>query len=289
MMGFIYIVLVVVGITSVAYLAKLSAKNGVSSFDLTFIMFAVASVLGYCLASFNGVTTQHYTGELYFASAIAGIGGATAVFTFNHAVRVGHFGYSNSIYRSSFLIPVIFSAVFFKEKLSIMNITGILFILTSIFLVSWSNDAFTKRKGNSNSLWFLLIIFAFMLSGLPRIGQLLISRNGLNSFAYLFISYAIGFVLLLIFFLSGRKRIKGLALLYGSLAAFASFMGVYCTLEALKLLPAAVVFPVTLSAPIMLGMFISFIYKERNKLTGWIGVGLGICGILILSLEAYMK
>lgn len=289
MIGFVYIALVVLGITTVAYLAKLSAKNGVSSFDLTFVMFTAASVLGYFFAELNDAGKQHYTGEMYFASAIAGIGGATAVFMFNHAVRVGHFGYSNSIYRSSFLIPVIFGVVFFKYKLSIANIAGIVFILTSIFLISWSNDAFTKGKGSSNSLWFLLILCAFMLSGLPRIGQLLVSRDGLNSFAYLFMSYAIGFVLLLIFFSFRRKRVKGLALLYGSLAAFASFVGVYCTLEALKLLPASIVFPVTLSTPIMLGMLISFIYGEKNRLDGWIGVVLGICGILILSFEVYMK
>jgi drug/metabolite transporter (DMT)-like permease len=289
MMGFLYVSLVVLGITSVAYLAKLSAKNNVSSFDLTFVMFAVATVLGYFFAVLNNAETQHYTGKLYFASAIAGLGGATAVFIFNHAVRIGHFGYSNAIYRSSFLIPVVFSVVFLGEKPSIASFAGILFILTSILLISWSNDAFTKGKINSNSLWFLLIVWAFTLSGLPRIGQLLISRNKLNSFAYLFMSYAIGFILLFIFFLIRRQRVKGLALLYGSLAAVASFVGVYCTLEALKLLPAAVVFPVTLSAPIMLGMFISFIYRERNKLTGWIGVFLGICGILILSLEVYLK
>jgi len=288
-MGFIYIILVVLGITTVAYLAKLSAKKGVSSFDLTFVMFAVATILGYFFAELNHVETKFYSGELGVVSVIAGIGGATAVFIFNHAVRIGHFGYSNAIYRSSFLIPVVVSVVFFRARLDMTTIAGIILILTSIFLVSWSNDAFGKYKGNSNVIWFFLIISAFMLSGLPRIGQLLVSHDRLNSFAYLFLSYAAGFMLLLIFFLFNRKPIKGLALLYGSFAAFASFVGVYCTLEALKLLPAAIVFPVTLSAPIMLGMLISFIYQERNKVAGWIGVVLGICGILILSLQVYTK
>jgi drug/metabolite transporter (DMT)-like permease len=83
--------------------------------------------------------------------------------------------------------------------------------------------------------------------------------------------------------------VKARAVWYGILAAFASYVGVYCTLEALKLIPAAVVFPITLSVPIMLGMFISFVYREKIRLAGWIGVFIGICGIIILSLQTYTK
>lgn len=288
-MSFIYITLVVLGITTVAYLAKLSAQKGVSSFDFTFVMFAAASILGYFLAELNNIETAYYTVELCFLSVIAGIGGVLAVFIFNNAVRIGHFGYSNAIYRSSFLIPVITGVIVFRSALNIISIAGILFILISIFLVSWSNDAFSKVKGDSNILWFFMIACAFALSGLPRIGQLLISHSRLNSFAYLFVSYTSGFILFLIFFLVRWKRLNILALFYGSLAAFASFVGIYCTLEALKLVPAAVVFSITLSAPIMLGMLISFICKERIKLTGWIGISIGICGIIILSLQTFVK
>jgi len=286
-MGFVYILLVVLGITSVAYLAKLSAGKGVSSFDLTFVMFACASILGYFFAEFNEVKSTCYTAELWSISILAGIGGVMAVYVFNNAVRIGHFGYSHAIYRSSFLIPVVVSVIFFGSILNITTAAGISAILASIFLISWSNDAFSK--GQKNILWFLLSICAFALSGLPRIGQLLISHNHLNSFAYLFISYAAGFIALFIIFLTGQRRIKIQALFYGVLAAFASYLGVYCTLEALKLLPAAVVFPVTLSGPIILGMFISFVYREKIRLHGWIGVFLGVCGITILSLQTYAK
>lgn len=288
-MSIVYLLLVVIGITAVAYLAKLSAKNGVSSFDLTFVMFAAASILGYFFSEFNRVGEAGYTPELFAVSTMAGVGGATAVFVFNQSVRMGHFGYSNAIYRSSFLIPVVFSVVFFRATLNIATLAGIILILTSIILVSWSNDAFARDKNRSNLPWFFMIIGAFALSGLPRIGQLLISHQKLNSFAYLFMSYAIGFILLLIFFLARIKPVKSRALLYGILAAFASYVGVYCTLEALKLMPAAVVFPITLSAPIMLGMIISFVYGERIRWTGWIGVLTGICGITMLSLQIYAK
>jgi drug/metabolite transporter (DMT)-like permease len=52
---------------------------------------------------------------------------------------------------------------------------------------------------------------------------------------------------------------------------------------------AAVVFPVTLSSPIILGMLISFLHRERIRPADWVGVSLGVAGILILSLHAYLK
>lgn len=283
-MGFIYISLVVLSVTTVAYLAKLSARRNVSSFDFTFIMFAVATVLGYFFTAINNAGTVNYAFELGCISVIAGIGGVMAVFTFNHAVRIGHFGYSNAIYRSSFLIPVIFNVIVFGAILSITTLTGILCILTSIFLVSWSNDTFAKAADDRNILWFFTVLGAFALSGLPRIGQLLISQNRYNSFVYLFLSYAAGFIMFLILFIIRQKRLNKLSLPYGSLAAFASFVGVYCTIEALKILPSTTVFPITLSAPIILGMFVSLLYREGIKFTGWIGILLDICGIIILSL-----
>lgn len=288
-MSVIYLLLAVCGITTVSYLAKLSAKKGVSSLDLTWVMFAAASVLGYFFVKFNSVEQSSYTPELLAVSAMAGLGGATAVFVFNQSVRMGHFGYSNAIYRSSFLIPVVFSVVFFGATLNIVTMAGIALIVASIFLVSWSNDVFAADPGENNLLWFFMIIGAFALSGLPRIGQLIISAYKLHSLAYLFASYAFGFIPLFIFFLAGRKWPGTWALFYGILAALASYVGVYCTIEALKQLPAAVVFPITLSAPILLGMVISFLHREKIRPAGWIGVLAGICGITVLAVRIYTK
>ncbi|NLE02821.1 MAG: DMT family transporter [Fibrobacter sp.] len=286
-MGFLYICCVVLGITTVAYLAKLSARHNVPSFDFTFVLFTVASVFGYFFAGFNRVSSSAYTIQLWLISIGAGFGGATAVFIFNRAVRIGHFGYSNAIYRSSFLIPVILSVIVYNAKLNLTTVAGIVSIVISIFLVSWSDNVFNRVNGNIR--WFFFIASAFLMSGLPRMGQLLVSHNKLNSSAYLFASYTASAVLLLIIFLFKPKKIHLLALLYGTIAAFASFAGVYCTIEALRNLPASVVFPVTLSAPIILGMLISFLHKERIRPAGWAGVFLGITGILILSFQAYKK
>jgi drug/metabolite transporter (DMT)-like permease len=105
----------------------------------------------------------------------------------------------------------------------------------------------------------------------------------MDFYAYLFLSYLAGILVLLPFYWKKRgfdKRAWG----YGSVAALASYIGVFCTLSALKLLPASVVYPITLSGPIILGMIISAIFfRERVLWEGWGGVLLGVAGITILS------
>ena len=286
-MGIIYISLVVLGITSVAFLSKLSARKGVSPLDFTFVLFFTATVLGYFGARFHNATLESYPTQLLLIAAVGGAGGTFAVLMFNHAVCVGHFGFSNAIYRSSFLIPVIFSAVAFNTGLHPITATGILLILVSIFLVSWSNDSFNKGK-KKEFIWFLLVMLSFLSGGFPRIAQLLISRNKLNPSAYLLVSYATGFLFLLaVYLLRGKIRIPKWAFLYGTIAACGSYVAVYCTIAALGTLPASVVFPVSLSAPILLGMLLSYMSKEKITVQGWIGVILGVTGILILALYMY--
>ena len=107
-MGIVYLVLVVLAITSVAWLGKLCAGRGVHPFDFTFVLFLVATVFGWFFQGYMNVEAGHYTSRLLAISAVAGIGGSIAVFVFNYAIRIGHFGFSNAIYRSSFIIPIVY-------------------------------------------------------------------------------------------------------------------------------------------------------------------------------------
>jgi multidrug transporter EmrE-like cation transporter len=75
------------------------------------------------------------------------------------------------------------------------------------------------------------------------------------------------------------------ALPWGAGAAVASYLGVFCTLKSLETLKPQVVFPISLSGPIVLGVILSlFAFRETIRPGGWVGIVCGIAGITILAI-----
>lgn len=287
-MGYIYLFLVVLAITGVALMAKLAPRYGVTAFGLSAFLFIIGTIFGAVVLCWH--CPVKLTANAVIFSAVAGLGGAFAVLTFNLAIREGHFGFSNAIYRSSFLIPVAYSVLFLGADLKWTTVLGILLILTAIFLMSWASDSFSKGK-KSEFRWFLLIITAFLLSGAPRVGQTLTSYYKEDLFLYLFLSYAMGTPVFIFEMLRKRsfqlmdRSCGRVALVWGGGAAVASYIGVFCTLKSLETLSPHVVFPISLSGPIIIGILLSlWLFREKIRVSGWIGVILGVCGITILAI-----
>ena len=84
-----------------------------------------------------------------------------------------------------------------------------------------------------------------------------------------------------------RGGFQAAALSWGAGAAAASYVGVFCTLEALRTLSPPVVYPLSLAAPILLGLLCSRgLFRERISPRGALGVLLGIAGgVLILAVR----
>jgi drug/metabolite transporter (DMT)-like permease len=284
--GFLALLAVVLAITATALLAKMAARRGVTSLDLATTLFGFGALLGGVVLW--GRFPASVTPRAVFVAALAGIGGAFAVWTFNSAVRRGHFGFSNAIYRSSFLVPVVFSVLFLHAPLRGITVGGIACILGGIFLMSQAGtpeaagETAIDRKARGR--WIGLIVLAFLFSGAPRVGQTLTSAAHDNGFVYLFLSYLVG-ALVLIGLTLRRGTFHPASLPWGAGAAAASYVGVFCTLKALQTLTPQVVFPISLSAPILLGLLCSRgLFRERIALRGGVGAALGIGGILILAI-----
>jgi drug/metabolite transporter (DMT)-like permease len=280
-MGFLYLLIVVIAITATAVIAKLAALRRITPLHLATSLFSVSTLLGLLVVWPR--LPMKVTGEALLISFVAGLGGGFAVLAFNAAVRTGHFGFSNAIYRSSFLVPVVYSVLFLHAVIKPTTILGIVLILGGIFMISQATASLEYGR-KAEFRWFLLIMAAFLLSGAPRVGQTLISLLKIDYQLYLFLSYLSGALTLLIF-MAAKRSFSPAALTWGTGAAVASNTGVFCTLKALEYLTPQVVFPISLSAPILLGVLLSLVlFKEKIQVRGWIGIALGICGITVLAI-----
>ncbi|NLF17351.1 MAG: EamA family transporter [Lentisphaerae bacterium] len=285
-MGVVHVIAVVLALTTVSWSAKLASRRGVSALDLSLVLFLVSTLFSaiWVALQHGGPPPDLLAGGVLAIAAVAGAGGGLAVLAFNHALRLGHFGFSNAIYRSAFLIPVVAGVLWFNAPLRATTALGIALVLLGMVLMSWSADSF--RAGERQAWrWFLTITAAFLLSGLPRLGQLLTSSRGLDYGTYLLLSYLAGFAVLLVAALWQHRRPPPAAVGYGAVAGLASYAGVYCTLEALERLRPTVVFPVTLSGPIVMGLILSLVvFRERLRLSGWLGIGAAVAGMIVLGL-----
>ena len=285
-MAWIYVVITIIGITSVGFFTAVAIRKGIKGEDMTLSLFAFSALIGATVALISPVVSGKpivFSRVIFFIALIAGLGGAAGYFLFNKAIENGHYGFSNAIYRSNFIIAVLFSIFVFNQPATFSNITGILLTVISISLISYANQSFELPKWEKNGLyWFFTIIAAFLLSSITRIAQQTVNQFREDEKAYLCLSYLPG----LIIFLLDRIRSRSFdrrALLYGALASVGSYISVYSTIKAFEGLKGVVVFPVTLCGPIILGVFLSrMFFKEKIRPLGYFGIFVGICGIVIL-------
>jgi len=280
-MGFLFLFVVILAITATALIAKLASRKSITALDLSTSLFGVSAVIG-AVILYDQLPVK-VTAQAVLFSAVAGIGGSLAVLAFNRAIRTGHFGISNAIYRSSFLVPVVYAVLFLHSPLKFTTSGGILCILAGIFFMSRSTAPFAAEQ-HPDSRWLCLILLAFLLSGAPRVGQTLTNLCNENDYLYLFLSYFVGAVILVGITLQ-RGTFNPASLTWGTGAAVASYIGVFCTLKALEVLNPHVVFPISLTGPIILGILLSlFFFREKITRQGWLGISFGIAGILILAI-----
>jgi len=280
-MGFVCLTIAVVAITVTAFIAKLASFRNITPLDLATSLFTASTVLG--LIALLPRLPIEVPANAFLFSTVAGVGGGLAVFAFNAAVRTGHFGFSNAIYRSSFLVPVVYAVLFLSAVLKVTTIAGLVLILVGVFLMSHSTASFGKGK-SAEFRWFLLTILAFLFGGAPRVGQVLTSLHNLDYFVYLFLSYLVG-TIVLIAFVGINRSFNSASLAWGSGAAVSSYAGVFCTLKALESLKPQVVFPISLSGPIVLGVLLSlFVFGEKIRPSGWAGIVLAVVGITSLAI-----
>ncbi len=280
--AYIHIVIVILGITCVGFFTTLASRKGIPGGDMVLSLFGLSTLIGLGVFLLDKKAT--FSADVTWLALLAGFGGGIAYFLFNAAVRNGHYGFSNAIYRSSYLIAVVFSVLVFKESISFQKLGGIILTTTSIFVISYSNESFSKHAGKTGALrWFGIILLSFFLSSMPRIGQNTVSAFKLDKTVYLFLSYAPAALLFLI--LAIRKgSFDKRALLYGGIGAIGSYVSVFSTISAINKLGGVVVFPITLTGPIILGLILSVaFFKEKIRPLGYAGIAIGATGIILLS------
>jgi len=285
-MGWLFLTLAILGYVVMNFVMKLGSMKGHSSPLLTSSLFSAASV--YCLL-FLAFARQplHVSTPVVLLAVAGGVGGAVAYFFFLNALRIGNYALTISIYTMTFLNPVVFSILIWRSPVTPLIALGIISIIAGIILISTSGSTPETRKTGLYLKWIIFLAASFFLTGIPQVSQAAAARlAAINFWFYLFLAFLSGTLVFILFFAVRKVKVPKKVLSFGALAAAGSVAGNFFTLKALPRLFEPVVFPVIQAGPIIAAVFISiYFFKERIKPVAYLGIVLGVSGIILLTLK----
>jgi uncharacterized membrane protein len=285
-MGPLFLLLVIIGFILTNLPMKLGMLRGHGSLSLTAALFWIASLLSLVFLLVSG-QPLHLSGTVVGLAVAGGIGGAAAYFCFINALRIGHYALTISVLTMSFLLPVLYSTLFWGIPLKALAAAGIVLIVAGIVLISFSGSAQQTAERKNRWKWLLWISAAFCLNGIPQVSQAAAVRlGGVSYWLYLFIVFFSGGLVYAVVLGVRRISVPGKAWTFAAVAAVASVAANLLTLKTLETIPAMVVFPVTLTGPVIGGVLVSrFVFREKMDGTAWFGILAGICGLVLLALR----
>jgi drug/metabolite transporter (DMT)-like permease len=191
--------------------------------------------------------------------------------------------------KMSVIIPVIFGVYMYNEGLGISKIIGVMLALLAVYLTaSKSNSQTNLKKG------LLLPILLFIGSGtidtsIKYIETMYVPENGIPIFSatIFFISAIIGVLILIVMGIQKKFKWNYQSIIGGCVLGVVNFYSMFYLLKALQYegIESSTIFTVNNVAIVMLSTLIALIlFKERILLKNWIGIGVAIISIILVTL-----
>jgi drug/metabolite transporter (DMT)-like permease len=204
------------------------------------------------------------------------------------AMRVGTMATTSICIMYGMIIPSVAGPIFWKEPIGLLQIAGIIMMIVSLWLIKEKASA-VQRK--TTKKWSVLAIFAFVLSGMAGVMEKIhqSTKAAAEKLPFVFVAC----VFMLVFSVTARwitrkntEKTDAGAMI--SLAALSGLViGLYSTVN-LTLsgkLDSMIYYPIANGGAMLLTVLVSVIvFKERFDKPRIIGTGIGLLGILCLSI-----
>ena len=231
------------------------------------------------------------SGKVLLISALSGISLAVMVISWLMAAKKSVYMLVDVYCTLSVAIPLILSAILYKEKIDLYDIIGLTFLGAATYLIAGYSAATKKQKLRPAEYGILLLVFLSI--GFSNFLQKMFvkSSNGESVTIYNFYTYVFAAIVLVAFLLFSKKedgdvrtkpQLKAYILVcFMATALFANY--VFATLAAEKL-TSAELYPLTQGstlalAPVMAALF----FNEKPKPRLIVGIVLCFTGLIIMN------
>lgn len=285
----IYIVISIILFNVLVVFFKLFEKYDIDNLQALISNYFISAILSLLLLSENDNIQSSIESEWFIHAIILG---TLFISIFNiYALGIQKIGIATSsvINKMSFVIPVVFSIIFYEnEVFSLSILFGVLLALLGIYLSSTNNSSFNFDK---KYLWIILIIFfgqGFVDIVLNDSKFYIPKDENILFFLILFISATTAGILIL-FAKKQISHIKIKNLLWGAIFGIPNFFSIFYFLKALQsdyfIDKSYLIFPLTSVGIVVTTTFLGMlIYKEILTKRNLIGITIAVISILIISL-----
>ncbi len=269
-------------VTVQSHFAKANIKNQTDALLFNGFIF-IFSALIFIKSAFSA----SYVTMLY--AAISGILSVTFQFTYIQALAQGPVSITVLINNLSMMIPIIVSAIVFKEPITITRSIGIILTFATFFL-----NTKLEKGSKLSAKWLILTFLTFASNGAINVVQKFFTKSDFGAETQAYVSFLyivaaiVSLILYLIFKAKGEKKtfryspnVFVHAALTGIILGVFQFVNTY----AVKVIDGTLYFP-AFGGGSTLAMTIIGIILFKDKLTKkqMLGTVMGIVAIIFMSI-----
>jgi drug/metabolite transporter (DMT)-like permease len=194
----------------------------------------------------------------------------------------------------SLVIPFLFSIYLYSEKVTALQIGGVVLALVAVVFTSVPDKKSNEGKQTLPPFVRLLIpLVLFFSTGLLDTLIKYVEQgflNATNSDAYLITSFAtaafFGSLVLIVLLVRGKQLFNPWSILAGIAIGVPNYFSIWCLVKALQLFPgkSAAIIPVNNMGIVLAGSVAAFLLLgERMSRINWLGIGLSLIAIALIA------
>ena len=286
----IYLLLSIIASTIIFIIFKLFEKFNINILQAIVVNYCIAFTTG--ILAYKGTITISQLPNLdwfYYTLVL----GALFIIVFNlMAITTQRSGLSvvSVATKMSVVIPVLFGLLYYNENLGAIKLFGIGIALIAVYLTSNKSDQRTVINGKLIVLPILVFVGSGIIdTSIKFLEDAYVANNDVPLFsAIIFLAAAIiGFIIIIIQVMSGSFKFEFKNVIAGICLGVPNYFSIYFLVKTLRsdILESSGIFAINNVSIVTLSTFAGiFLFKEKLIRKNWIGIGLAILSIILISI-----
>ena len=289
----IILILCLLAAAKVLTQSRFAKKNTNGFADSAMFNAMVFATMGLLALSFSNVS--EINSDIIIGAAFFGFFNVSFQMLYQIALSCGPTSITALIATLASIVPLITSAVIYREPLSAVNIIGvILIIITLVINADVKKDIVAKNAKPASRKWFLFIMLAFCGNSLGMLSQQLYAKSTGATSSSSFVACSSITASLIAFAVFGVLRLRGKRMSYSitpskilPCVAVGVILGVFQIIHthAMAVIPGTILFPTySVGSTISIALCSRVLLREKLSRAQRISLVLGIAAIVLINI-----